>query len=163
MNGVCFMSDILRVIFVGFFVIILIALILAGISYVGIIIFEPLILWVKDDIIGSYKQKRDNAKGIDTGVCYEVIKVKNVASTRREFPLYCFLCDGKTGNIYQVKNGKRDDEVIFNYYEECNHTCDNCEANLTQRTCDYCGWVSPDLIEMEEVREILTEYGYDVR
>ena len=162
MNGVCFMADVSKTIFVGFSEIIFIVLIIAGIVYLGITIFEPITLWIKD-LINSYKCKKDNAKGIDTGVCYEVIKVKNIASTRRDFPLYCFLCDGKTGNIYQVKNGKRDDEVIFNYYEECNYKCSSCKANLTQRTCDYCGEVSPDLIDIEEVKEILIEYGYNVR
>ena len=161
MNGVYFMADVSKTIFVGFFEIIFVMLIIAGIVYVGITIFEPITLWIKD-LINSYKCKKDNAKGIDTGVCYEVIKVKNIASTRRDFPLYCFLCDGKTGNIYQVKNGKREDEVIFNYYEECNYKCSSCKANLTQRTCDYCGEVSSDLIDIEEVKEILIEYGYDV-
>ena len=161
MNGVCFMADVSKTIFVGFSEIIFIVLIIAGIAYLGITIFEPITLWIKD-LINSYKCKKDNAKGIDTGVCYEVIKVKDVSSTGREFPLYCFLCDGKTGNIYQVKNGKREDEVIFNYYEECNYKCSSCKANLTQRTCDYCGEVSPDLIDIEEVKEILIEYGYDV-
>ena len=156
------MADVSKTIFVGFSEIIFIVLIIAGIVYLGITIFEPITLWIKD-LINSYKCKKDNAKGIDTGVCYEVIKVKNIASTRRDFPLYCFLCDGKTGNIYQVKNGKRDDEVIFNYYEECNYKCNSCKANLTQRTCDYCGEVSPDLIDIEEVKEILIEYGYNVR
>ena len=155
------MADVSKTIFVGFFEIIFVMLIIAGIVYVGITIFEPITLWIKD-LINSYKCKKDNAKGIDTGVCYEVIKVKNIASTRRDFPLYCFLCDGKTGNIYQVKNGKREDEVIFNYYEECNYKCSSCKANLTQRTCDYCGEVSSDLIDIEEVKEILIEYGYDV-
>lgn len=162
MNGVYFMADVSKTIFVGFSEIIFIVLIIAGIVYVGITIFEPITLWIKD-LINSYKCKKDNAKGIDTGICYEVIKVKNIASTRRDFPLYCFLCDGKTGNIYQVKNGKIEDEVIFNYYEECNYKCSSCKANLTQRTCDYCGEVSPDLIDMEEVKEILIEYGYNVR
>lgn len=162
MNGVYFMADVSKTIFVGFSEIIFIVLIIAGIVYVGITIFEPITLWIKD-LINSYKCKKDNAKGIDTGVCYEVIKVKNIASTRRDFPLYCFLCDGKTGNIYQVKNGKIEDEVIFNYYEECNHKCNECEASLTQRTCDYCGWVSPDLIDMDVVNAILKEYGYHVR
>lgn len=156
------MADISKTIFVGFSEIIFIVLIIAGIGYLGITIFEPITLWIKD-LINSYKCKKDNAKGIDTGVCYEVIKVKNIASTRREFPLYCFLCDGKTGNIYQVKTGKIEDEVIFNYYEECNYKCSSCKANLTQRTCDYCGEVSPDLIDIEEVKEILIEYGYNVR
>lgn len=156
------MADVSKTIFVGFSEIIFIVLIIAGIVYVGITIFEPITLWIKD-LINSYKCKKDNAKGIDTGICYEVIKVKNIASTRRDFPLYCFLCDGKTGNIYQVKNGKIEDEVIFNYYEECNYKCSSCKANLTQRTCDYCGEVSPDLIDMEEVKEILIEYGYNVR
>lgn len=162
MNGVCFMADVSKTIFVGFSEIIFIVLIIAGIGYLGITIFEPIRLWIKD-LINSYKCKKDNAKGIDTGVFYEVIKVKNIASTRREFPLYCFLCDGKTGNIYQVKNGKIEDEVIFNYYEECNYKCSSCKANLTQRTCDYCGEVSPDLVDIEEVKEILIEYGYNVR
>lgn len=155
------MADVSKTIFVGFSEIIFIVLIIAGIVYLGITIFEPITLWIKE-LINSYKCKKDNAKGIDTGVCYEVIKVKNIASTRRDFPLYCFLCDGKTGNIYQVKNGKREDEVIFNYYEECNYKCSSCKANLTQRTCDYCGEVSSDLIDIEEVKEILIEYGYDV-
>lgn len=162
MNGVCFMADVSKTIFIGFFEIIFVVLIIAGIAYLGITICEPIILWIKD-LVNSYNCKKDNAKGIDTGVCYEVIKVKNIASTRRDFPLYCFLCDGKTGNIYQVKNGKRDDEVIFNYYEECNYKCCNCKASLTERTCDYCGWVSPDLIDMDVVNAILKEYGYHVR
>lgn len=162
MNGEYIMSDILYWIIASLFYLVLFALVIGGVIYVGIFLFDPLISIIKDTII-SFKNKKNNLNGIDTGVCYEVIKVKNVVSTRRQFPLYCFLVDGKTGNIYQVKNGKRTDEVIFNYYEECNHTCDNCHANLTQRTCDYCGWISPDLIEMEEVRQILTEYGYDVR
>lgn len=162
MNGVCFMADVSKTIFVGFSEIIFIVLIIAGIGYLGITIFEPIRLWIKD-LINSYKCKKDNAKGIDTGVCYEVIKVKNIASTRRDFPLYCFLCDGKTGNIYQVKNGKIEDEVIFNYYEECNYKCSSCKANLTQRTCDYCGEVYPDLVDIEEIKEILIEYGYNVR
>ena len=156
------MTDVLKIILVGFFVIVFIALIFAQTAYVGITIFKPIILWI-NDLVNSLICKKDNIKGIDTGVYYEVIKVKDVASTRREFPLYCFLCEGKTGNIYQVKNGKRNDEVIFNYYEECNHTCPKCQANLTERTCNYCTWVSPDLIEMDVVREALIEYGYDVR
>ena len=156
------MADVSKTIFVGFSEIIFIVLIIAGIGYLGITIFEPIRLWIKD-LINSYKCKKDNAKGIDTGVCYEVIKVKNIASTRRDFPLYCFLCNGKTGNIYQVKNGKIEDEVIFNYYEECNYKCSSCKANLTQRTCDYCGEVYPDLVDIEEIKEILIEYGYNVR
>ena len=47
------MADVSKTVFVGFSEIIFIVLIIAGIAYLGITIFEPITLWIKD-LMNSY-------------------------------------------------------------------------------------------------------------
>lgn len=147
-------------------------IILFGITMIVVAIFvsisliyyvsSPLISLVKD-AIHDFRRRIDNKNGIDTDMYYDIIKVKNLATTRRKFPDYCFVCDAKTGNVYQITNGQRGDEVILNYYEDSISKCNQCGCPLKSRACSYCGSESPDYLDVEFISAVLTEYGFKVK
>ena len=89
----------------------------------------------------------------------KVIKVNNFLESSDNYPEYSFICDVKTGKVYKYINNKNN-EYIFNYYEEIGSTCPCCGSVLTSRTCDYCGTLTKDKLDVRVVAIALKQYGY---
>lgn len=92
-------------------------------------------------------------------VIYKVIKINDFSKFYDNYPEYSFICDVKTGKVYKYINNKNN-EYIFNYYEEIGSTCPCCGSVLTCRTCDYCGTLTKDKLDVRVVAIALKQYGY---
>ena len=98
-------------------------------------------------------------KDSQLSMIYKVIKVNNFLESYDNYPEYSFICDVKTGKVYKYINNKNN-EYIFNYYEEIGSTCPCCGSVLTSRTCDYCGTLTKDKLDVRVVAIALKQYGY---